>query len=214
MGALDDDFAIGGSEAFATNQVLSERFGGGGDTTPLAAVVPLPEGTTIESQGVAADLRALERALGDALPGARVASYGSTGDRTYVSDDGATTFALAFPRSEGGQDETLDPALLDAAERAVDGARVGDAQALLPGQGALAETTGAGAEAGILSETLLAGVAALVVLAIVFASALALVPLLMAVVAFPTTMLAVLGLTSSPMSRSPCSRSSARPGAR
>ena len=53
-----------------------------------------------------------------------------------------------------------------------------------------------GGSTSFLNETLIAGVGALGVLAFVFASALALVPLLMAIVAIPITLLAVLGLTA------------------
>ena len=48
---------------------------------------------------------------------------------------------------------------------------------------------------GVLVETIFGGLGALVVLAFVFASFLALVPLLVAIVAIPTTLLVILGLT-------------------
>ena len=39
-----------------------------------------------------------------ALPDARTASYASTGDRAFVSDDGRTTFALVYIPARGGVD--------------------------------------------------------------------------------------------------------------
>jgi len=196
--ALNTQFAMPSSESFATNRQIAQRFGAGGRTPPVVAVAQMEPGRTASSAGVRADLRELERELSRALPGARVSSYGSTGDRAFVSDDGRTTFALAYPRlTDMSSPDPIDPASIDAAERAVRDSRVGGAEVQLTGEGALSGSAGGGEEqeSGVLSETLIAGVAALGVLAFVFASALALVPLLMAVVAIPTTMLAVLGLT-------------------
>jgi RND superfamily putative drug exporter len=42
-------------------------------------------------------LSAVDRRLGEALPGGRIASYASTGDDAFVSDDGRTTYAIAYP---------------------------------------------------------------------------------------------------------------------
>jgi putative drug exporter of the RND superfamily len=198
--ALDDEFTMPDSEAFATNQEIEERFGSGGDRSPLVAVAQLPEGTTVDDPGVRGDLRALERELAAALPGSRVASYGSTGEPGYLSDDGRTTFAIAHPKIDpelGGPGGDIAPETLAAARDVTEDATVGGAEVMLTGKDALAEepaeSGGGGPE--FLSETLIAGVAALAVLAFVFASALALVPLVMAAVAIPTTLLAVLGLT-------------------
>jgi len=197
--ALNTDFAIPDSESFATNERIAERFGSGGQAPPYVAVAQLPRGAHAGDPAVRADLRSLERDLGDALPGARIASYGSTGDRAYVSGDGRTTFALAYPRFEraaGGDPDPTDPAAIAAARKAVASAQVGGAEVLLTGETVLAQGAGGGEqEGGVFNETLIAGVAALAILAFVFSSALALVPLVMAVVAIPTTMLAVLGLT-------------------
>ena len=83
-----------------------------------------------------------------------------------------------------------------ATERVIADARIGGAKVSLTGEEELSDgTEQAEEDSGVLNETLIAGVAALAVLAFVFASALAILPLMMAVVAVPTTMLAVLGLT-------------------
>jgi putative drug exporter of the RND superfamily len=198
--ALDDQFSMPDSEAFATNQQIEDLFQSGGESSPLVAVAELPEGKTIDDPGVRGDLRALERELGTALPGARIASYGSTGERGYVSDDGRTTFAIAHPRidpeASGPDAGEISSETVDAARAATEDVRVGGAEVILTGEAPLTDEpaeSGGGSE--FLSETLIAGVAALFVLAFVFASALALVPLVMAAVAIPTTLLAVLGLT-------------------
>ncbi|HYG96281.1 MAG TPA: MMPL family transporter, partial [Solirubrobacterales bacterium] len=196
--ALEEQFSMPSSSAYAVNQEIEQRFDSGGASQPLVAVATLPEGASVREAGVREDLRGLERRLAAAMPGARIASYGSTGERAYVSDDGRTTFALVYPRLEQGEgpEPEVSPETLEAARRAVADAEVGGAEVLLTGRPALEEAPEAEAsEPSFLSETLVAGVAALLVLIFVFASALAVIPLLMAVVAIPVTLLAVLGLT-------------------
>lgn len=196
---LNEQFTTPSSPAYAVNQEIAERFGGGGEATPLVAVATLPKGESVHDSGVRADLRQLERRLAAAMPGARVASYGSTGEAAYVSDDGRTTFAIAYPPfEEGGAPEAeVSPETVESARGAVAEAKVGGSAVLLTGREALEnEPAAEESETSFFSETLVAGVAALVVLVFVFASTLAVVPLLMAVVAIPVTLLAVLGLTA------------------
>ena len=100
--ALDDQFSMPStprrSPPTSRSRSASAR---GGEVEPLVAVAELPEGTTVESPGVRGDLRALEAELAEALPGSRIASYGSTGEDAYVSDDGRTTFAVVHPKIDG-----------------------------------------------------------------------------------------------------------------
>jgi RND superfamily putative drug exporter len=199
--ALTEDFTMPESASTVTNERIVSRFDSGGATPPLVAVVTLPPGTTASAPAVRADLRALEQDLARAVPGARIASFGSTPEPAYVSDDGRTTFAIVHPPSaavdDGGPSgNEINDATLARAEQAAAGARVGGAEVRLTGNALL--TSEAPGESGpaFLNETLLAGVGALIVLVFVFASALALVPLLMAIVAIPVTLLAVWGLTA------------------
>jgi RND superfamily putative drug exporter len=194
--ALDTSFAMPDSEAFVTNEAIKETFGGGG-APPLVAVAELPRGTTVRSPEVRDDLVALEAQLAAALPGARIASFGSTGDPAFVSDDGGTTFALARPPlAPRSGDEGIGAQTLEAARAATQRADVAGAPVLLTGDSALGAPSEEQEGGGVLAETLIAGVLALAVLAYVFASALALVPLLMAVVAIPSTFLGVWALTA------------------
>lgn len=200
-GALDENFTMPNSASTVTNERIVSRFDSGGATPPLVAVVTLPPGTTVSAPAVRADLRALEQDLARAVPGARIASFGSTSEPAYVSDDGRTTFAIVHPPStavgdNGPSGSEIDEETLARAEQAAAGARVGGAEVRLTGNALL--TSEAPGESGpaFLNETLLAGVGALIVLVFVFASALALVPLLMAIVAIPVTLLAVWGLTA------------------
>ena len=60
-------------------------------------MVTVPKGETVTSQGARQDLARLDTRLRRALPGARIASYASTGDDTFVSKDRRTAFTLVYP---------------------------------------------------------------------------------------------------------------------
>ncbi|HMI70277.1 MAG TPA: MMPL family transporter, partial [Solirubrobacteraceae bacterium] len=199
--ALTENFTMPDSASTLTNERIVSRFDSGGGTPPLVAVVTLPRGTTASAPAVRADLRALEQDLARAVPGARIASFGSTSEPAYVSGDGRTTFAIVHPPAtavdDGGPSgNEINDATLARAEQAAAGARVGGAEVRLTGAALLSREAPGSGGPSFLNETLLAGVGALIVLVFVFASALALVPLLMALVAIPVTLLAVWGLTA------------------
>lgn len=196
--AFQQQFEIPGKEAFAANAQIVETYGSGGDIAPLVPVVSLPAGKTVESPGVRAELRDALARIEAAVPHARVASYASTGDRSFVSDDGRTTFALVYLRAG----DTMDPGQAEAraAQAAVDSVTVGGAPVQVTGLDALRAGAAGADEAGgasMLVEVLIAGGGALLVLALVFASWMAIVPIVMAAVAIPTTFLAVWPLASA-----------------
>ena len=124
-----------------------------------------------------------------------MASYVSTGDRAFVSDDGRTTYALAFIPQRTGFDVGQKEAR--RAQEALEGVTVGGAPVEVTGlealRGAAAGDEGDGPS--VLLEVLVAGAGALIILAFVFASLMAIVPLLMAAIAIPTTFLLVWPLT-------------------
>ena len=133
----------------------------------------------------------LSRRLRAALPGASTASYASTGDRAFVSDDGRTTFALVYIPAKGGVDQGQPEARL--AEAALAGVTVGGSPIEVTGLDALRASAGENESSGtgVLLGTLLAALGALFVLIFVFRSFMAIVPLLMALVAIPTTFLLI-----------------------
>jgi putative drug exporter of the RND superfamily len=194
--ALSQQFNVPGREGFETNQELGEIYGNGGDISPLVPVVALPEGSTVDSSGIREQLDAALAKVEAALPEARTASYASTGDRAFVSDDGQTTFALVYIPNLGG----VNPGQAEArlAQAALAGVTVGGSPVEVTGLDALRASAGEGEEGGtgVLLGTLLAALGALLVLIFVFRSFMALVPLLMAVVAIPTTFLLVWPLAS------------------
>jgi putative drug exporter of the RND superfamily len=189
--SLSQQFSIPGREGFETNRELVEIYGTGGDVAPIVPVVTLPAGTTVDSPGVTDQLDAALSRVQAALPQALTASYASTGDRAFVSDDGRTTFALVYIPAKGGVDQGQPEALL--AQDALAGVTVGGSAVEVTGLDALRASGGEseGDGAGVLLGTLLAALGALLVLAFVFRSLLAFVPLLMALVAIPTTFLLV-----------------------
>jgi RND superfamily putative drug exporter len=183
--ALTPGYSVPGKEGWETNEAIAARYGDtGGDTPPLVPVVTLPEGKTVDATGVRAELAVIDDRLREAVPGARIASFASTGDRTFVSDDGRTVFALAYPPPDPNSQwgEARDAA--KAAGRALEGVTVAGAPVRLTGIDALMEDSGADSEGtSVLVEVLIGGFGALLVLIFVFASFLALVPLLIAFVA-------------------------------
>jgi putative drug exporter of the RND superfamily len=198
--AFEEQFNIPGKEAFVANSQIVKAYSNGGDIAPLVPVVTLPRGTTADSPGVRSELAAAMAKLQAAVPHSRVASFASTGDRAFVSKDGRTTFALVYTRMNLA--DGVDPGQADAraAQRAVDGLTVGGAPVHVTGLNALRANVADSAKSGGSStavEALIAGVGALLVLSFVFASWMALVPMLMALVAIPTTFLAVLPLAEA-----------------
>jgi RND superfamily putative drug exporter len=182
--------SVPGREGFETNRQIGALYGNGGNVAPIVPVVTLPEGTTVDSPGVTEQLDAALNRVQAALPAARIASYASTGDRTFVSDDGRTTYALVYVPYRAG----LDPGEVEVglAERALAGVEVGGSPVEVTGLDALrVESEGGGEGVSVLLEVLVAGAGALLILALVFASFMAIVPLLMAVIAIPTTLLLV-----------------------
>jgi RND superfamily putative drug exporter len=191
--ALSEEFnTVPGREAFETNREITAIYGSGGDVAPIVPVVTLPEGKTVDSPGVTEELDAALARVEAALPDARLASYASSGDRAFVSEDGRTTFALVYIPSRGG----IEPGQKEArqAQTALEGTTVSGAPVSVTGLEALrAEAAGkdAGESVSALVEVLVAGAGALIILAFVFASFMAIVPLLTAAIAIPTTFLLV-----------------------
>jgi RND superfamily putative drug exporter len=197
--ALTPGYSVPDKEGWETNEAIAARYGGtGGVTAPLVPVVTLPAGKTVDTTGVRAQLAVIDERLRRAVPGSRIASFASTGDRTFVSADGRTTFVLAYPPAQPGSQWGEAPKAAKAAGRALGGLAVAGAPVRLTGIDALMEDSGADNEGtSVLVETMIGGFGALLVLLFVFASFLALVPLLMAVVSIMTCFVPLLLLTKT-----------------
>jgi len=186
-----------GLEGIATNGAIAHTYGTGGGAAPLIPVITLPRSTTVASPGITARLVAAFAAVQAALPGARIASYASTGDHAFISADGRTTFALVYPLTLPGSQA---PPPVAAVQRALAAHPIAGAQVRLTGRDVLvaeaSTTKSSGSSPGVLAETLVTGLGALLILILVFGSFLAFVPLLIALVSIPTTFLLVWGLTA------------------
>ncbi len=196
--ALSTSFNIPGSQAFAANGRIAKIYGSGGNIAPIVAVVTLPRGRSVDSPGVRGQLAAAIAKVRTALPHARAASYASTHDRAFVSKDGRTTFALIAIPASGG----VNPGQTEArqAQAALADVNVGGAPVRITGLDALRAAAADGNQGGGASlaiEALVAGGGALLVLAFVFASWMAIVPLLMAMIAIPTTFLLIWPLATA-----------------
>ena len=195
--ALDPEFSVPNKEGWETNVAIAQHYRGtGGDTAPLVPVVELPQGTRADSPSVRADLAKVDRALEQALPNSRLASYASTGDKTFVSDNGRTAFAVVYPQPDPNSAFGENPRAEKAASAALKGMTVAGQPVHLTGFDALMEDSGADSEGpGLLLEAALGALGALAVLLFVFASALAILPIVMAFVSIMTTFLLLYGLT-------------------
>lgn len=194
--ALDQRFSVPDREGWEASVEIAERYGNGGEALPFVPVVTLPEGTTVESPDVRAELRRVEDVARETVPGSRIAGFGSTGDRAFVSQDGSTAFVYAFPpRSDDPFGANVDAQrnLRDA----LAGVEVAGRPVLLTGYDALFDSSGEGDDGpGVLLEAIVGGVGALFVLIFVFGSALAFVPLAMAICSVLVSFLLLWGLTA------------------
>jgi len=194
--SFDQKFSVPGREGWETSDQIKKVFKTGGENLPLLPVVQLPAGKTVSSPGVKEDLAKIDAAAKRALPTARIASYASTGDKAFASKDGRTAFALVYPvapNTSFGE----DPVSVKKLRAALRGTTVAGSAVHLTGFDALAEDVGQDSGGtGVLLESVIGGLGALAVLAFVFASLMAFLPLLMAIIAIPTTFLLVWGLTS------------------
>ncbi|HEY8283711.1 MAG TPA: MMPL family transporter [Chloroflexota bacterium] len=191
--ALSKSFKLPGQPGFETDQAIQHAYGNGGGNAPAVPVVTLPAGVTIYNPGVRAEWAAALARVQRAAPDTRIVSYLSTGNRLFVSRDGRTTFALVYLAAAPGTTDTGNDQ--GAVQDALASQRIAGTPIHVTGLDELQSSSGGGGNSTLV-ETLLGGIGALLVLALVFGSLLAAVPLIMALVAIPTSFLGVWGLTT------------------
>jgi RND superfamily putative drug exporter len=190
--ALSQRFDLPGEESTEVNTEIARDYQSGGFGTPYVIAVTLPEGATADDPAVQRELSAVLDAVEAAAPETRSASYASTGDPAFVSEDGRTTFALVYPIAAfDGASPSEAPV-----EAALEGATVAGAPVHVSGfsDPEVAEVEEE-ASTSVLVETLVGAGGALVVLLWVFGSFLAFLPLVVAAVAILSSYLLVWGLT-------------------
>ncbi len=195
--ALSQRFTLPGEESYDANQSILRSYGFDAGNAQIVLVATLPQGAIVDAPDVAAALNDALTRVSAALPGARILSYSSTGDRGFVSGDGRTTFALIYPaaRPGAGGFNPNGPAL-SAVQAALRGVSIEGAPLHVTGIDALSNGSGGGSGPSVLIETLIGAFGALIILATVFGSTLALVPLFMALVAIMATFLLIWGITA------------------
>jgi RND superfamily putative drug exporter len=183
---LSTEFKLPGQPSYIADAKINAIYHNGAGTVPIVVAVTAPQGVSVSPATADKVLSAAAAAVANS----RLADQYNTGDRGFTTKDGRTTFGLIFsPQPKGfGTDNT------SLYTRAAQGAAPPGWQTGVTGLAQL-ETGGNHKGTGVLTETLIGGFGSLAVLAFVFASFIAFIPLLMAVVAIPTTFLVVGGLT-------------------
>ncbi len=184
---LSADFALPGQPGYVTDTTISALYHNGGGAQPTVVITTADPGEGLS----VAQAHTVFTAAAHTVPGLRMADAATTGDPKFLTPDGRSTFALLFtaPNTGFGADPTT--AQIVAAAQAVTppGWHTG-----VTGLMQLAAGSSVQHGTSTLAEAMLGGLGALAVLAYVFGSLLALVPLLMAMVAIPSTFLLINGL--------------------
>lgn len=184
---LSANFALPGQPGYVADAKITSLYHNGGDSSPIVLTATAPDASAAN----AAEANRIFNAASHAVyPGSRVADEANTQDARFATSNGRTSFGLVFTPPQNGFGTDRSPQLERAAQEA---APAGWHTAVT----GLAQLENGGSTKGTsaLSEAMLGGVGALVVVAFVFASFIAVLPLLMALVAIPTTFLLVGGLT-------------------
>jgi RND superfamily putative drug exporter len=183
-----NSFSVPGA-GIATNNKIAATYHSGGGQDPLIPAVTVPAGQSAGSPATAARM-ARVLAAARVTPAVQLVDYATTRDAVFLTRDGRTAYALAFPPAAGSA--TALAAGMQHAMRAAapPGWTVG-----LTGSSLLSSATPQKKGTGVLAATMLGGLGALAVLGFVFASLLALLPLIIAAVSVLATFLFVLGLT-------------------
>jgi len=192
---LSTEFKLPGEPGYITDTKISALYndegGGESDAPPIVVVaVTAPAGST----ATPAEAHRVLAAAAAAIPGSRLADRFNTGDSHFSTKDGRTSFGLVFtPKTAVG--EGSDPGLASTITAAAAAVAPAGWHTGVTGLALLANGGGSSSGTSVLVEALIGRIGALVVLAFVFASYIAFLPLLMAVVAIPTTFLIVDAMT-------------------
>jgi RND superfamily putative drug exporter len=194
--ALSKQFTVPGRQSSIANGEIRRLFGVEGNVAPIVVVAAVPAGERVDAGAAGRQFAGSIRAVAARLPRARVLSFFTAGSSptAFVSRDGRTAYALVYPATTGGG-FNLGSADVKVIRGVLARRQVAAARLHVTGQLALNSAKSGRGGLGVLGEALIGGAGALLVLAFVFASALAFLPLLMAVVAIPTTFLLVWALT-------------------
>ncbi len=171
---LSLDFSLPGQPGYETGQKITRLYGNGAGNPSAVLVLTAPAGETILGERPQ-----LARAFASARAAshrARIVDFTTTGERSMITRDGRSTYALLFTPLEKSFGAPKVPVEV---QRALARAVPAGTTVSLTGLSQLS-TGGSSKGPGVFVETLIGGGGALAVLAFVFASLLAFVPLLIA----------------------------------
>src|SRR5215469_6740261 len=92
---MTNNFSMPG-QAFKVDNQIAAEYGNGGSQSPYVAVLTAAPGERVTDPAVAAQAGRAFDAIRQAVPGARIADYVSTGNRAFVTTDDRTTYALVY----------------------------------------------------------------------------------------------------------------------
>jgi RND superfamily putative drug exporter len=188
---MTNNFSMPG-QAFRVDNQIAQEYGNGGSQAPYVAVLTAAPGERVTSPAAAEEAGRAFAAIGQAVPGVRIADYASTGSAAFVTRDGESTFALVYTApATGFGGPGITPAIQAALARNLPaGWHSG-----LTGSDLLASGQPQSKGTGIMAEAMIGAVGSLVILALVFGSFLAFLPVIIGGVSVLATFLVVGGLT-------------------
>jgi len=188
---MTNNFSMPG-QAFKVNNEIVAKYGNGGSQAPYVAVLTAAAGERVTSPAAATQAGQAFAAIRQAVPGARIADYASTGSPAFVTRDGRSTFALVYtaPVTGFGGPDTAPAIQAALARNLPPGWHAG-----LTGSDLLANGQQQAKGTGIMAEAAIGAIGSLVILALVFGSFLAFLPLVIGGVSVLSTFLVVGGLT-------------------
>src|SRR5882757_786402 len=185
---LSLDFSLPGQPGYETEKQILATYGNGGSNQPSIVVVTVPQGTTVDAQQ--AQITSVMDKLQAAAPQARMVDYATMHDPVFVTQDGRSTYALAFPPKFTSFDQKLPTvAMRPVLEQAKTDTGFDWG---VTGYNELSQNGSDNNGPSLLAETLLGGLGAMAVLVFLFASFLAFIPLVIAVVSILNTFTIVL----------------------
>ena len=186
---LSTDFKLPGQPSYVASTKIDALYHQQGKQIPVVVAVTAPTGSTV----TAAQADKVIAAAAASVPGSRYADQLNTGSAQLATKDSQSSFGLIFspPQNGGGFGDKQTTTITNAATAAAPAGY----HAGVTGLAQLESGGGSSKGSSALTETLLGGFGSLIILAFVFASFIAFVPLLMAIIAIPSTFLIVGAMT-------------------
>src|ERR1700730_17197008 len=93
---LATDFSVPDQPSYQTDGKIAALYHNGAGVEAALPVITLSAGQNVDTPGIRAQLETAFASVAQAVPNSRIVDYPSTGDRSLVTTDGRSTFALVF----------------------------------------------------------------------------------------------------------------------